>query len=122
MKKIAKFLILPLFIIGAFAVVVTFDGCKKAGPAVGYTCSDGVDDGCGSEWQACCNSIQCYYSYKGKKYNCDGTDCEAAAKKLTDDVLTCSSIDINSLVLSDKVSELLEVVEMIKESNLPCDE
>jgi len=120
MKKIAKFLILPLFIIGALTVVVTFDGCKKANPMI--SCSGGIDDGCGNEWETCCSSVQCYYTYKGKKYNCDGDDCTAAAEKLAADIMSCSSIDVNSLVLSDKVSELIEVVQMIKESNMPCEE
>jgi len=120
MKKKAKLLFIPLFVLGFLAMVVILDGCKKATPAA--TCSDGIDDGCGNEWTACCNTVQCYYTYKGKKYNCDGTDCDDAAVKLADDLMSCSSIDLNSLTKGNTLNELIEVVKMVKESNEPCDE
>lgn len=120
MKKHAKLFLLPLFALGIFALVLTVNSCKKVVPAA--NCSAGVDDGCGNEWQACCSSVQCYYTYKGKKYNCDGTDCEDAALKLVGDIDCTAGIDLNSLIVGDNVKELLEVVKMLNEANLPCEE
>jgi hypothetical protein len=118
MKKHAKLLLLPLFVLGFFAMVVIFNGCKKAAPS--YTCSEGVDDGCGDKWEACCNTVQCYYSYKGKKYNCNGTDCGDAALKLIGDIDCTAGINLNTLTKGNSVCELLEVVEMLQDANQEC--
>ncbi len=120
MKKHAKSLIMPVLIIGLLALVFTFNGCKKANPIL--NCSEGTDDGCGNKWEACCSAVQCYYSYMGKKYNCDGLECDDAATDLANDIMNCSSMNINSLVISNNMSELIEVVEMLKEANLECEE
>lgn len=122
MKKHAKLLLLPLFILGFFALIVTLNGCKKVAPAVVANCSEGVDDGCGDKWEACCTSIQCYYTYKGKKYMCNGTDCGDAALKLIGDINCTASVDLNTLVVGNSVNELLDVVNMLNEENNPCDQ
>jgi hypothetical protein len=119
MKKHAKLLLLPLFVLGIFAMVLIFNGCKKAAPA--YSCSDGVDDGCGDKWTACCNTVQCYYSYKGKKYYCKSTtDCNDAAFELIADIDCTAGVNLNTLTTGNTVCELLEVVEMLREANDEC--
>lgn len=32
--------------------------------------------------EACCTTTDCYYTYNGQTFNCNGTDCEEAALQL----------------------------------------
>jgi hypothetical protein len=115
MKKITKIIFLAGIML---CFILLVNSCKKDSN-VGYTCS-GATTLCGQKtFEACCNSLNCYYKVGTKKYNCDGTDCTAAAEKLV--AAECGlSIDLNSLMVSGSAEELLEVVEMLLESNEEC--
>ena len=76
MKK--SLLLLPVMLLAMFSLVNT--GCA----ALLEECED--FDTCGGTAQACCTSTQCHYEYKGKDYDCSGTDCSAAASRLIDDM------------------------------------
>ena len=61
----------------AFAGVLALAlvGCSKK-----TTCSN-ANSACGI-LQTCCSRSDCYYTYNGIKYPCNGTDCRAAAARL----------------------------------------
>jgi len=119
MKKYSKLLFLPVMVLGFFAIILLFNGCKKVAPA---TCSAAISDGCGDTWQYCTSPTQSYYTYKGKKYVCKDDDCEDAAYELAVDLMSCSSIDPNAMTAKIKTEELLKVALILKDSNLPCEE
>jgi hypothetical protein len=52
---------------------------------VGYECETITLQG--ETIKVCCDEDDCYYEWNGKKYYCDGHDCEDAAKRLADDIL-----------------------------------
>lgn len=71
-------LLLPVFLTGVLMFMTV--GCGSL-----FKKCESADSGCG-EYQACCSSTKCHYEYNGKEYECDGTDCTAAAEELVDDM------------------------------------
>ena len=49
-----------------------------------------ADSACG-EFTACCSSDQCHYEWNGRTYDCDGTNCNQAARELANDMCGKSS-------------------------------
>jgi len=73
---------------------------------------------CGT-FQACCTSTDCYYTYNNKRYDCDGTDCTDAAKRLAADM--CGTAKrLASEPLSPTEQEALNKTKMLLETNSPC--
>ena len=112
-KKV-KFLFYPLVIITVLVVFLMYaNSCKKdsnsSTPSASnpsYSCQSSSSP-CGSgTFQTCCNGKDCYYTYKNKKYSCNGTDCNSAAQKLASDM--CKKKKSDSEPLSDTENELLE--------------
>lgn len=64
-----------------------------------YTCQSSSTT-CGS-FQACCNEKDCYYTYNGKKYSCDGQNCDAAAQQV---VKAMCGAAPDALTASDKAA------------------
>ena len=50
----------------------------------GYTCIK-TPTGCGQVW-SCSDGTSSYYDWDGTKYWCEGTDCNAAAEEVIDDM------------------------------------
>ena len=69
-----------LLVVSLFAIFLT--SCAET-----PSCNPGTSS-CGT-FEACCTSTDCYYTYLGKRYNCNGTNCDEVAKKLTS--IMCSS-------------------------------
>ncbi len=112
MKKKLVLLLIPLLFIGGISISLT-------------SCSDDDDDFIcestvigGATIQACCNEegTQCYYEYDGKRYDCDGTDCTAAAEDLAADILGGGkSAELN------KETILMQILELRDNAmNCPC--
>jgi hypothetical protein len=116
MKKYVRLILFSFLLV--FTVII-FNSCKKSS-IVGYTCSDPTD-ACGTNYTTCCNTVDCYYKVGTKKYNCDGTDCLAAATKMVND-LCGTSVDLKSLMITNEKEEMLEVVQMLLEANEECKE
>ncbi|MEM9896821.1 MAG: hypothetical protein AAF789_10665 [Bacteroidota bacterium] len=72
MKKILLLCAITLFM---------FSCDEDEGPS--EECIDSTTGTC--EFTTCSNGITTYYLYNGQRYNCDGTDCTAAATELTED-------------------------------------
>ncbi|HPR30723.1 MAG TPA: hypothetical protein PLK12_01450 [Prolixibacteraceae bacterium] len=114
MKKNMKIMLSVAVI--AFGLLVMANSCKKGG--IGYTCSD-PEEICGEEFQACCTAVDCYYLMGTKKYPCNGTNCEDAAEQLVNDA--CGyGVDLEELMVNNSKEELLEVVQMLLETNEEC--
>ncbi len=75
MKK--RIWIFSLALVGLLVILAT--GCKKSS-IVKATCQS--ESQCGGTYQACCTLTSCYYTFNGKTYNCDGTNCGTAATQL----------------------------------------
>ena len=41
---------------------------------------------CGEKVQSCCTPEQCHYSWKGRRFECNGLDCDAAADQVLEAV------------------------------------
>lgn len=71
MRKI----LLALCLLGAMVLL----GCSSSESCADFmTCAK-----TGEKVQACCTSTQCKYTVGSKTFNCNGTDCNAAAVDLT---------------------------------------
>ncbi len=89
MKKVMMVL-LTLIVIGA---TVTINGCEKLGH---YECVTTTT--CNTSVKTCSNGIQTYYEANGKRYDCNGTDCNDAAEDLVDDICDFKCSDKNEKV------------------------
>ena len=69
MKKLLVF-------IASIALALMVVGCTQDCQTVASACS--VND----SYKCCCTPFNCYYLYKGVRYDCDGKDCYEAAKKM----------------------------------------
>jgi hypothetical protein len=107
MKK--KVLILSLAFVGLMVVLAI--GCKKSS-VVKDTCTSGTN--CGKSFQACCSLTQCYYTYNGKKYNCDGTSCGSAATDLVADM--CGKKKAGLDATDSGVQELLKLTKVMADN------
>ena len=86
MKKNVIIWIISLFIISSFVFIT--NSCEKDEDS-GYTCETSIVSG--ESVKVCCNPISCYYEWDGKKYYCNGVDCQDAAEDLTNDILGLKS-------------------------------
>lgn len=93
MKKLS--IILFLFA----SSMVYFNSCEAAAE-----CSESTTV-CGT-FEACCTTTDCWYNYNGKRYDCDGTDCTAAATELADVMCNKKSTEEFNAV----VEELLDAM------------
>ena len=66
--------------VSALLLAITVLGCSDDE----YECED-FTTVCGTA-RACCTSDDCYYEWNGETYECDGTDCSAAADRLARDM------------------------------------
>jgi hypothetical protein len=87
-------------------------GCKKK-----TTCSSS-NSACGV-FQACCSSTDCYYTYNGSKYPCDGTDCRAAAERLAS-AMCGSAARPAGAPLSSTERAALDATIRVLVSDKPC--
>ena len=100
MKKLLKVLwVIPLVLIVLFLV----DGCKKDTES-SYECE--TLKIIGETIEVCCNDDNCYYEWNGKKYYCDGHDCDDAAARLVDDILG-KSVPIDNEKRLEYINKLL---------------
>lgn len=88
-------------------IVLSFSNCgaEDAGPK--FTCVNDAPT-CGGTFDTCCSSTQCYYEFNGKRYNCDGLDCTAAATELAEDACGTARVD---------QSEVESIVSIAKKLN-----
>lgn len=85
MKKLSKIIwTIPLVLL----ICCLAESCDKSSD-VGYECESITIQG--ETIKVCCDEDDCYYEWNGKKYYCDGHDCEDAAKRLVNDILGKSS-------------------------------
>jgi hypothetical protein len=70
-----------LVVAGLLGIQLVGCGSKKD-----YVCQSGQTT-CG-QFQACCTETDCYLTYNGRKFQCNGTNCDAATLQL--DALMCS--------------------------------
>ncbi len=97
MKKI---FISLLFVLSA--VVISSCGGEE------YSCSTGgICTSTGDSWEACCTSDDCYYKTGSKKFNCDGTDCDAAATELSEYCFGSACTDETLLNVVEELQEEL---------------
>jgi len=87
-------------------------GCKKK-----ESCQS-ANGACGS-FRACCTTSQCYYTYGGKRFDCDGTNCSAAAQRLANYMCGTSYRQSNE-PLSTTEQEALRQTKILIETNTPC--
>ena len=100
MKKILLF----LGVVAVISIAAVLNSCEE--DAVCKT-STSV---CGT-FEACCTSTDCYYLYDGKTYDCDGTDCDAAALELATDMCNKSgSESISQQLILEQTSMLLDAI------------
>ncbi len=90
-------------------MVLLVNNCKDDSPTV--SCQDGTNE-CGT-FTACCSTTQCYYKWNGNKYNCDGTDCYAAAQDLVADMCAAKSPAVS-------IEQMLEITNKLVDSNGGC--
>lgn len=109
MKKKLVLLLIPLLFIGGISISLT--SCSDDDE---YVCAD--ETILGETFSACCTEDDCYYEYNGKRYNCDGTDCTAAAEQLAADIIgNAKSTAIN------KETVILQILELRDNAmNCPC--
>jgi hypothetical protein len=81
MKRKSSFLLMLVLLLGA-AIVINVSCKKDKDEEVCETTNIG-----GESIKACCTSSKCYYEWNGKKYHCDGTNCNDAAERLVNDIL-----------------------------------
>ncbi|MDA3930069.1 MAG: hypothetical protein PF541_14055 [Prolixibacteraceae bacterium] len=98
------FLLTPVFLLITVVLLISCKGMFEDE----YVCESN-DFGYGT-FQACCNSTDCYYEYNGKKYWCDGTDCDEAAEDLVDDMMNKTSCEN---LTEEKVSFLIESIKAL---------
>jgi hypothetical protein len=82
MKRKPNILLFLVLLFGAAIVTNVSCGKDKNEEEVCETTNVG-----GESVKACCTSSNCYYEWNGKKYHCDGVDCNDAAERLVDDIL-----------------------------------
>lgn len=82
-----------------------------------YECKSGSTS-CGS-FEACCTSSDCYYNYNGKKYQCNGTDCNQAAKDLAA-VMCGTSGKVDSEPVSESEKQLANKILLVMKEKQPC--
>ena len=75
------------------------------------SCSD-VDAVCG-EVTTCCTSNSCYYEANGQRYDCDGTDCLAAAAALAEGQCASGKPASNESSSSTQQEALAEVERLL---------
>jgi hypothetical protein len=82
MRRKSSFLLLLVLLFGT-AIIINVS-CKKDkdDEEVCETTNIG-----GESVKACCTTSNCYYEWNGKKYHCDGVDCNDAAERLVNDIL-----------------------------------
>lgn len=102
---------LRIFIVATVTLSLQLAGCVKP------SCQTSTS-ACGT-FETCCTPTDCYYKYKNKKYNCDGTDCEGAAEKLAADMCGTAKKLANG-PLSETEQEALNKVKMLIENNSSC--
>jgi hypothetical protein len=76
-------------------------------------------NGCGKIYQACCSSTNCYYTYNGKRYDCDGINCNAAAQRLVHDMCGTSYKQFNE-PLSTTEQEALRLTKILIKTDTLC--
>ena len=100
MKTLLKnFWVIPLLLIG----LLLADGCKKDSESK-YQCDNTTING--ETVKACCNDENCYYEWNGKKYYCNGYDCDDAAQRLVNDIYG-KSLPIDNETRIEQVIKLL---------------
>jgi len=92
-------LLLTIVVVG---IVVSVSSCEKI---AGYECVTSTI--CNTSVKTCSNGVQSYYKANGKKYKCDGLDCDDAAQKLVDDFCDYKCSDKN-----EKVEYLIEISKL----------
>jgi hypothetical protein len=82
MKRKSSFLLMLVLLFGA-AIVINVS-CKKDKDEE-EVCETNIIGG--ESIKVCCTPTNCYYEWNGKKYHCDGLDCDDAAERLVNDML-----------------------------------
>jgi hypothetical protein len=79
MRKQKLFLLAAaVAVMGVFAVGCSSNSSNSSSPT--QSCQSATS--CSKTFQTCCTATQCHYVYNGTTYNCNGTDCTAAAQQL----------------------------------------
>jgi hypothetical protein len=63
--------------------------------------------------------VQCHYEYNGNTYECDGTDCDAAADELVDDMCGTSKqpADLHKAVTEQVVGAAKRSLSKVNDNN-----
>lgn len=102
MKKSAQvFWVIPILLF----FLLSSDSCKKEEKFECETVSIH-----GESIKVCCSADNCYYEWNGKRYNCDGTDCNDAAQRLANDILSGGgkSLPVSEEMRSEVINLLLD--------------
>jgi hypothetical protein len=104
-KLITSILATTLILFG----LLLFSNCKKdSNSESDYICDTITISG--ESIDVCCNTIDCYYDWDGKKYYCNGQDCNDAAARLVDDILGGGkSLPINNNTKTKFINKLLNL-------------
>jgi hypothetical protein len=102
MKKIAKPVLFGVILLACLFVINT--GCKKKAE-----CSTAEALCAGHTFQACCTDTDCYYVVDGSdEYDCNGTDCYAAA---ADMVFDYCGFNVNQTQALKTIEKVLAAVK-----------
>ncbi|MCX6557485.1 MAG: hypothetical protein NTW95_08680 [Candidatus Aminicenantes bacterium] len=102
MKKIAKPFLFGVILLACLFVINT--GCKKKAECSGATqlCT-------GHTFEACCTETDCYYVVDGdEQFDCNGTDCYAAA---SDMVYAYCGYNVNEKEALKTIEKLLAAIK-----------
>lgn len=100
----------------AFITLVLFSvSCKESTPE---EYCESFEPGCTVQEPAnsCCEGDDCYYTYEGKRYECEDIECEEGITELIDDM--CSvSVDERATIVKKYQSKLKELRTISKMTN-----
>lgn len=102
-----KLLLLPLMLLITLVIVCVSCELDPLEECESFDAECGAPD----DATACCDDDQCYYTFNGTKYQCNGTDCTDAAVKLISamcDTDGSASVQEIKILLNAKTLKLLE--------------
>src|SRR5687768_6259711 len=63
---------------------------------------------CGTNIETCCTSSQCHYTVNGRKFNCNGTNCDSAAVQAVNAACGANAPDAQARALIKAAADAVE--------------
>ena len=88
-----------------FVFVLSIGGLAGCGGEDEECLDDAV---CGTNIETCCTSSECHYTVEGRRYNCNGTNCDSAAVQAVNAACGANPSDAQARALIKAAADAVE--------------